>query len=249
MPSVGPCFRQTDEQGIVPTEEMSNCARSVNGSQTRSVSLHSVGESPPASVGDSVGESCSWTPRSVTSRCSVGVGVRPRCSVGASTGASQRPLLQPPSAPLTPTSLPLPSPETRPSMPVPPGDMWATRHTVYAGCVMRMRLADTGVPVGCHQGDTSWHTVFPVCEETYCSPAGDIPGWVLHQAGVEIWVPTHRIAEIRLITVADALQCSDCPHEVVLMAAMRSPHLAAAITAAAAEVDGRTDDDRPDDDN
>ena len=99
------------EQGIVPTEEMSNCARSVNGSQTRSVSLHSVGESPPASVGESVGESCSWTPRSVTSRCSVGVGVRPRCSVGA----------DPPTSLPSPRSLagcshpplyPSPSPET-----------------------------------------------------------------------------------------------------------------------------------------
>ena len=36
------------DQGIVPTEQMTNCARSVNGCQTRSVSLHSVGESMPS---------------------------------------------------------------------------------------------------------------------------------------------------------------------------------------------------------
>ena len=86
-------------------------------------------------------------------------------------------------------------------MPMPPEDWWATRRTVYAGCVMRMRLADSGVAVGYHQGDTGWHTVLPVREDTYSSPIGDIPGWVLHQAGEAVWVPTHRIAEIRLIPV------------------------------------------------
>ena len=70
------------EQGIVPTEEMANCARSVNGCRTRSVSrIRSV--SPClASVGDSVGESCSWRPRSVKSSGSVSA--RPRCSCAES---------------------------------------------------------------------------------------------------------------------------------------------------------------------
>ena len=65
------------QQGIVPTEEMADCARSVNGCRTRSVSrIRSV--SPClASVGDSVGESCSWRPRSVKSSGSVSA--RPRC--------------------------------------------------------------------------------------------------------------------------------------------------------------------------
>ena len=93
-----------------------------------------------------------------------------------------------PLTPPPPTSLPtrehsLHPPTTPYLMPMPPEDWWATRHTVYAGCVMRMRLADSGVAVGYHQGDTGWHTVLPVREDTYSSPIGDIPGWVLHQAG------------------------------------------------------------------